>query len=105
MGRKGGRRKVNPPIKLPTAGSGIPLGWNALPDARKLYVAMDGLGTSENMIWNALDGKTKDQLAAIYNEFNNQYQADSGEDLLGWFKGDLSGTDLSRALNYYKDIL
>jgi hypothetical protein len=57
-------------------------------------------GTDETAIWATLEGKTSGQLKLIYNV----YGATQGEDLFAAFRGDLSGDDLSRALNYFQNI-
>jgi len=101
IGKGFGKKGTPKRIPLPKNGEGIPLGWTATPDTVALYSAMKGLWTDENMIWNTLEGKTPDQLAAVYNEFGNRYK----EDLFDWFRDDLSGGELSRALNYFKGIV
>lgn len=98
---------------LPNNGTGIPAGWTATQDAMVLHDAMDngswvlgaGYGTDEDAIWGVLEGKTDDQLVAIYNEFNRLYQAESEMDLMDWFEEDLEGDDLNRALGYFNGLV
>lgn len=98
--------------ELPNNGTGIPAGWTPNADAMGLHDAMDngswvlgaGYGTDEEKIWNILTGKTDDQLISIYNCFNTLYQTDSGLTLIGWFNEDLSGDDLTRALDYFNGL-
>jgi hypothetical protein len=98
--------------ELPNNGTGIPAGWTPGADAMGLHDEMDngswlmgaGYGTDEEKIWSILTGKTDDQLISIYNEFNRLYQADSGMTLIGWFNEDLSGDDLTRALDYFNGL-
>lgn len=94
--------KIPKPLKLPDGGKGIPDGWSPVPSAQALHGAMSGAGTDEALIWSTLSGLTNDQLTAILNEFNNQFGAEyPGCDLYCWFRGDLSGEDLQRAMNYF----
>lgn len=79
----------------------IPDGYNPQVDVIRLKGAMEGWGTDESAIWAVLQGKTKGQLKAIYNTWNKQ----ESENLFEWFKGDLSGDDLSRAMGYFEFIL
>lgn len=84
----------------PDGGAGIPQGWTPTAAANELYNAIYGAGTDEQAIWNALNGLTKDQLAAIYNEYTATFKTD----LFADFRGDLSGDDLVRAMNYFNGI-
>jgi hypothetical protein len=82
-----------------------PGSFDAYPDAMRLSNAMDGAGTNENLIWSALEGKTPDQLAAIYTEFGNIVNENGQQgDLFDWFNDDLSGDDLNRALAYFTSV-
>lgn len=94
-----------PALQLPNSGSGIPAGWSATPAANALYSAMKGFGTDEAAIWATLEPLTADQRAAVYNEFSNQFYSEYDCDLLCWFRGDLSGDQLSRALNYFSGVV
>lgn len=99
LGRSKARAGKPKPLKFPT-GSSIPEGWSPTVDVEQLHGAMKGFGTNENAIWDVLEGKTDAQLAAIYNEFANRYS----DDLFEWFRKDLSGDDLRRATNYFRNI-
>lgn len=96
--------KGHKPKKLPNNGSGIPAGWSPDATATELHNAMAGAGTDEDAIWNALNGLTPDQCAAVYNRFGELYFAEYGCDLYKWFEDDLSSTDLARAMDYFKTI-
>lgn len=87
-------------LDYPTGGSGIPQGWSPKPVADQLEGAMSGWGTSDEQIWNALGDLNDDQLAAVYNAFGVR----EGTDLFGWFQSDLSGSDLQRAMDYFKNV-
>lgn len=104
MGKKQGQI-----IDYPNNGAGIPQGWSPRPVVVTLQNAfcpsgsswLCGVdGTDEQLIWGALDGLTDDQLSAVYNDFNSY----TGENLLDKFNSELSGEDLTRALNYYAFI-
>ena len=102
-------KQKNPPAELPNNGQGIPEGWNPDQQVIKLYGAMAGAGTDEDMIWAALDNMTNDQLVAIYNAFGvyviEQGYTDEDEDSLhDWFLGDLSGEDLTKATGYFSGL-
>jgi len=110
VGKRIGRLKAGAgrkPLKAPASGWSamdyvIPPGWSATPSAVALYGAMKGMGTDEEAIWNTLENKTNAQLLAIYNEFNNRYP---GDDLFEWFRGDLDGEELARAMGYFKGVI
>lgn len=81
-------------------------------DALRLYTAMKSnafdpstWGTDEAAIWDVLEGKSPDHLAAIYNEFG-QILAEKNEtgDLFSWFSEDLDGADLDRAMGYFDGV-
>lgn len=96
--------KLPPPVELPNNGTGIPTGWTPTNSAMILYDAMKGAGTDEDQLFGILQDKTPDQLAAIYNEFTRLYFKESKQNLFQWFKSDLSGNDLARALAYFSGI-
>ena len=73
--------------------------FNARAWAEMLRDAMKGWGTDEDLIWIALDNKSKDQLQLIRNYFNRHFG--EGNTLFEWFEGDLSGNDLQRAKAYF----
>ena len=102
-------------VKLPTGGVGIPVfsdgtAWSPLRSVEMLYEAMHGssaswynpwsYGTDEDTIFLVLGDKTQDQLAAVLNAYEEKYQ----RDLIADFKSELSGTELSRALDYFAFI-
>jgi hypothetical protein len=88
-------------LPLPTNGNGIPDGWTAVLSVEKIRGAMDGLGTDEAAIFETLEPLTRDQLAAIYNEYEHR----TGDNLFDRFREELSGSDLTRALYYFKDVI
>ena len=69
------------------------------PSALNLYKAMKGLWTNESLIWNTLDPLDSQKRLEVKNYFDANYG--KGEDLIEWFKDDLSGADLKKALAYY----
>lgn len=80
-------------------------GFDAYPLALKIYNAIDGLGTDESAIFSTLEGKSDEQLAAIYNEFGNILAENNEQgDLLSWLNDDLSGDQLARALAYFEGV-
>lgn len=89
-------------VTFPNNGTGIPVGWSPRPVVESLLAAMQGFGTDETAIWDALEGLTDDQLAAVYNDFNTLLPDD--QNLFEWFRSELSGDELKRALNYFKFI-
>lgn len=95
--------KAPKPFDFPTAGSGIPKGWTPSADARVLHTAMEGAGTDTDAIFAALQGNTKDQLVAIYNEFTRLFWDEGDGDLFAWFEDDLDSADLSRALSFFNE--
>ena len=70
------------------------VGDAAKADAATIAEAIDGLGTDEEAIKNALRGKTKDELDAI----KSQYRAKYGVDMIADIKEDESGAELDNAL-------
>jgi hypothetical protein len=62
--------------------------------AEQLRDAMQDLGTEEDQIWNALEGRS----AAEISEIKRQYRELTGRHLDRDFMDDLSGDDLKRAL-------
>ena len=99
-------------VELPTGGMGIPVfsdgtAWSPLRSVEMLYEAMHGnsaawynpwsYGTDEKTVFLVLGDKTQDQLAALLNAYEAKYQ----RDLIADFKNELSGTELSRALDYF----
>jgi LPXTG-motif cell wall-anchored protein len=67
--------------------------------AKNLSVAMLGWGTNEQLIWDTLDPLNSDDRIKVKNYFDANYG--KGEDLIAWFKDDLDGADLQKALAYY----
>jgi annexin-like protein len=100
-------------VPLPTGGQGIPsfsdgTVWSPLRSVEMLYYAMFGSsggnwwninswGTDEDTIFLILGDKTQDQLAAIINAYEEKYT----RDLINDFKSELSGSTLSRVLDYF----
>lgn len=98
--------KVPKPIKLPQDGQGIPPGWSAVGAANSLYAAMSGWGTDETTINSILLNASPDQVAAIYNEFNNQFGTEyPGCDLICWLRDDLSSDELAIILPKFNGIV
>ena len=72
-------KKPPPPKRLPTAGSGIPLGWVPTPYTNMIYKALDGWITSgKERAYITLLSFTDDQLTAVYNDWNRLYQPEEG---------------------------
>lgn len=103
-GKKAGKRVIPKPVKLPH-GVDIPTGWTPGIPVRKLYYAMDGWGTDYDSIKEALSNLNSAQKIAVYNEFNRKYSKNENDDLLSWFRDDLSGRDLEWALMQFQGIL
>lgn len=93
------------PDPLPNNGSGIPAGWTPTNAVARIKSAFDWTwhegGTDEPAIYSALADKTKDQLVAIYNDFNRQHATKSKPNLFKWFEDEMSGEDLMRAMDYF----
>lgn len=85
-------------VRIPE-GYDIPAGWSALPTAIILYNSMAGVGTDESAFFNALEPLNLAQRAMVYNAYNEKYG-----NLLSDIENDFSGTDLQRALSYFRDI-
>ena len=75
------------------------VGFQPRSHAQRLFSAMKGWGTDEEMIWTTLEPLTKEQRTQVRKYFNtyfgNMYSLDE------WFAGDLSGKDLQRARSYF----
>ena len=100
-------------IPLPTAGKGIPIYsdgtvWSPLKSIEMLYQAMFGesdgqwwnplgWGTEEDVIFLVLGDKTQDQIASIFNAYEQKYE----RDLIADFRTELSGRDLSTVLDFF----
>gem|GEM_PF-2578187 len=100
-------------VPLPNGGQGIPMNadgssWSPMRSVEMLYYSMFGsgssswwnpgsYGTDEAMLFMTLADKTQDQLAGIINAYEDKYE----RDLIADFKGELSGAELSRALDYF----
>ena len=72
----------------------FPPGFNPRVQAKKLYTAMKGMGTDERAIFDVLQSGRADLNRAIEMEFDRMYD----DTLREWLRGDLSGSDLSKAL-------
>ena len=77
-----------------TSARPFPPGFNPRVQATKLYKAMKGMGTDERAIFDVLQSGRADLNRAIEMEFNRMYD----DTLREWLRGDLSGSDLSKAL-------
>lgn len=87
-------------IPLPDNGTGIPAGWTAVPTVALIennFGSID-LFTNERKIIEILSGLTRDQLAAVNNEWINQNNKTIIEDLSDHFT---NPNNLAIALNYY----
>ena len=62
-------------------------------DAEKLNRAVKGLGTDEKLIFRTLEGKSPEERKAMAKEYKEKY----GEDLSDALKGDLGGSDWTKA--------
>lgn len=62
-------------------------------DAAALRYSVDGLGTSEDLIYRTLEGKSAEQRQAIMNSYREQYGRDLRQDI----RADMSGSELQRA--------
>lgn len=87
-------------LPLPTSGNGIPEGWTPVIVVEQLRSAMDGVGTDENAVYNALEGLTDDQLAAVVNEYNHT----TNEILKDRLREEFSGEELDRVLFIFKNV-
>lgn len=103
-------------VKLPSGGLGIPTNsngqpWSPLKSVELLYQSMHGsltgywfdptsLGTDEEQLFNAIGDKTDDQLAAILNAYEQKYN----RDLIADLNSELSGAELSTALDYFSFV-
>lgn len=67
---------------------------NAKEIAKKAYEAMEGAGTDEEALQEALVGLSPEEAKAVENEFANLYD---GASITNWIKGDTSG-DLEKTL-------
>jgi hypothetical protein len=92
-------RELRADLKADLAGSELTRaeslldGNNAKADAATLHYAMTGLGTDEEAVYKALEGKSKEERAAILAEYQKTYNVDLRERL----RGDFSGAELDRA--------
>lgn len=103
--RSGGGDKA----KLPNSGSGIPKGWDPDPIVQDLYDAIKGAsddGQKKQTAFAAAYALTPDQLTAVYNEFNRQYQkGDKDRNLYNWINDEwVSGAPLLWGKDY-RDLL
>ena len=74
-------------------------GFNPRPSAEALRDAMKGWGTDEDKIWNTLEPLSPNERTQVRTYFNTYFG--DGDNLFGWFDGDLSGHDLTRAKGYF----
>jgi len=98
-GRKAGADKTKEeliaPKPLPDSGQGVPTNWEPQRDAivKELFNAMDGyfiLSGTKETAWKKLHNLTRDQLTAVYNEFNRLYQDKGQGTLYQWIDSELS---------------
>jgi len=74
------------------------IAFNPQPYAKKLYTAMKGWGTDEDMIFNTMEMLTPEERKQVKKYFESNLG--EGYSLREWFEGDLSGGDLERAKGY-----
>jgi len=67
--------------------------------AQRLYDAMKGLGTDEDMIWTTLEPLTSVDRKKVRNYFNTYFG--NGYSLDQWLADDLRGRNLQRARAYF----
>lgn len=98
-GRKAGEDKKEEeliaPKPLPDSGQGVPTNWEPQRDAivKELFDTMDGLFTLsgyKEKAWTKLHNLTRDQLTAVYNEFNRLYQSKGQGTLYQWIRDEAS---------------
>lgn len=90
-------------VELPNNGQGIPFGWSPTQSVIEIEDTFGNWFTDDDepRLFSILSDKTKDQLAAIYNEYYRMY----GEKITDQFKDHLSGDDLTRALSFFNGII
>ena len=69
-------------------------GRAATNNAHGLFEAMDGWGTDEAGVFRNLEGRTREEIAAIRQSYQDMY----GTDLASALRSELSGSDLNRAM-------
>ena len=102
-------KKAGGIITYPNNGTGIPSGWSPRPVVVQLQSAFNPSGnswmtafdgTNEDLIWSSLNNLTDDQLASVYND----YLQVTGHSILDDLRRELSGDDLTRAMQYFSFI-
>ena len=75
-------------------------GFNPEPSATTLYVAMKGMGTDEDAIFNTLSQLNKDQRQQVIKFFNENY----GEKRTfhEWLEKELNKSDFNKAIKILK---
>lgn len=97
-------RKIFPKKCKVTRGD-IPNGWQSRTDVYGLYDAffnqsLFGIGTNEAKVISIFSGKSNGQLAKIHNDYNKEF----GRDLIKDLNSELSGIELTTALNYLSNL-
>lgn len=87
-------------VKVPGNGSDVPSNWDATPEAIKLYNAMKGIGTNEDVFFSTLSALSLGQRALVYNKYLEMY----GHSIIEDIQDDFEGNDLTKALDYFKGI-
>lgn len=111
QGKKTGKLKQQlnqaKPEPLPNNGAGIPSGWSPAPLVSKLFKVLDGVdwfasNDDKKTVYGELSSLTKDQLTAVYNEFNRLYgKVEDGQltyTLYNWIDDDSGDDSKVRAL-------
>jgi hypothetical protein len=60
--------------------------------------------TDEDMIWDALDGLTNNEIRAVEEMYNSHFISTTSYNLRNSFRDELSGSELDRALAYLDGI-
>ena len=85
-------------------------GFDAFQKAKEIAEAFTiddtwyGNYTDEDMIWNALDGLTNNEIRAVEEMYNQHFISVTSYDLRNSFRDELSGSELDRALAYLDGV-
>lgn len=90
-GRAAGKRKgQGSQAKLPNSGKGVPVDWSPNSIVAQLHNALSGISgdpIKKQSAFSAMLALTADQMTAVYNEFNRQFQGGpKGDTLYKWIK-------------------